>query len=102
MLKFEIRNSIVNEEIVIEDDLELVSNFGVDTVKMILVYSSNRKIQPTINFLFFNITKKYLILLYNYKYQINKLPLQIQIPLYINIYCPFWYISSILSYENEL
>jgi hypothetical protein len=34
MLKFEIRNSIVDEEIVSEDDLELVSNFGVDTVKM--------------------------------------------------------------------
>ena len=34
MLKFEIRNSIVDEEIVIEDDLELVNNFGVDTVKM--------------------------------------------------------------------
>ena len=34
MLKFEIRNSIVDEEIVGEDDLELVSNFGVDTVKM--------------------------------------------------------------------
>jgi hypothetical protein len=35
MLKFEIRNSIVDEEIVSEDDLELVSNFGVDTVKNI-------------------------------------------------------------------
>jgi hypothetical protein len=34
MLKFEIRNSIVDEKIVSEDDLELVSNFGVDTVKM--------------------------------------------------------------------
>jgi hypothetical protein len=34
MLKFEIRNSIVDEEIVGEDDLELVSNVGVDTVKM--------------------------------------------------------------------
>jgi hypothetical protein len=34
MLKFEIRNSIVDEEIVSEDDLECVSNFGVDTVKM--------------------------------------------------------------------
>ena len=34
MLKFEIRNSIVNEEIVGEDDMELVSNFGVHTVKM--------------------------------------------------------------------
>ena len=34
MLKFEIRNSIVDEEIVSEDDLELVSNFGIDTVKM--------------------------------------------------------------------
>jgi hypothetical protein len=34
MLKFEIRNSIVDEEIVSEDDLELVSNVGVDTVKM--------------------------------------------------------------------
>jgi hypothetical protein len=34
MLKFEIRNSIVDEEIVGEDDLELVSNFGVDTEKM--------------------------------------------------------------------
>ena len=34
MLKFEIRNSIVDEEIVGEDDLELDSNFGVDTVKM--------------------------------------------------------------------
>ena len=34
MLKFEIRNSIVDEEIVIEDDLELVSNFVIDTVKM--------------------------------------------------------------------
>ena len=34
MLKFEIRNSIVNEEIVGEDDQELVSNFGVHTVKM--------------------------------------------------------------------
>jgi hypothetical protein len=34
MLKFEIRNSIVDEEIVGEDDLELVSNFGVDTVNM--------------------------------------------------------------------
>ena len=34
MLKFEIRNSIVDEEIVNEDDLELVSNVGVDTVKM--------------------------------------------------------------------
>jgi hypothetical protein len=34
MLKFEIRNSIVDEEIVGEDDLELVSNFWVDTVKM--------------------------------------------------------------------
>ena len=33
MLEFEIRNSIVDEEIVIEDDLELVSNFGVDTEK---------------------------------------------------------------------
>ena len=34
MLKFEIRNSIVDEEIVVEDDLELDCNFGVDTVKM--------------------------------------------------------------------
>jgi hypothetical protein len=34
MLKFEFRNSIVDEEIVSEDDLELVSNFGVDIVKM--------------------------------------------------------------------
>ena len=34
MLKFEIRNSIFDEEIVSEYDLELVSNFGVDTVKM--------------------------------------------------------------------
>ena len=34
MLKFEIRNSIVDEEIVSEDDLELVCNFGVDTLKM--------------------------------------------------------------------
>jgi hypothetical protein len=34
MLKFEIRNSIVDEEIVSEDDLKLASNFGVDTVKM--------------------------------------------------------------------
>ena len=34
MLKFEIRNCIVDEEIVGEDDLELVSNFGVDTLKM--------------------------------------------------------------------
>jgi hypothetical protein len=34
MLKFEIRNSIVDEEIVSEDDLELVSNVGVDTVTM--------------------------------------------------------------------
>jgi hypothetical protein len=34
MLNFEIRNNIVDEEIVGEDDLELVSNFGVDTVKM--------------------------------------------------------------------
>jgi hypothetical protein len=34
MLTFEIRNSIVDEEIVGEDDLKLVSNFGVDTVKM--------------------------------------------------------------------
>jgi hypothetical protein len=34
MLKFEIRNSIVDEEIVGEDDLKLVSNFGVDTVTM--------------------------------------------------------------------
>ena len=34
MLKFEIRNSIVDEEIVGEDDLELVSNVGVDTVNM--------------------------------------------------------------------
>jgi hypothetical protein len=34
MLKFEIRNSIVDEEIVGEDDLELDSNFGVGTVKM--------------------------------------------------------------------
>jgi hypothetical protein len=29
MLKFEIRNSIVDEEIVGEDDLELVSNFAL-------------------------------------------------------------------------
>jgi hypothetical protein len=34
MLKFEIRNSIVDEEIVSEDDLELVCNFGVDTLKL--------------------------------------------------------------------
>jgi hypothetical protein len=34
MLKFEIRNSIVDEEIVSEDDLELVSNFGVDAVNI--------------------------------------------------------------------
>ena len=34
MLKFEIRNIIVDGEIVGEDDLELVSNFWVDTVKM--------------------------------------------------------------------
>ena len=34
MLKFEIRNSIVDEEIVGEDDLELDSNFGVGTVKI--------------------------------------------------------------------
>ena len=34
MLKFEIRNSIVNEQIVGEDDLELVNNSGGDTVKM--------------------------------------------------------------------
>jgi hypothetical protein len=34
MLKFEIRNSIVDEEIMGEDDLELNCNFGVDTVKM--------------------------------------------------------------------
>jgi hypothetical protein len=34
MLKFKIRNCYVDEEIVSDDDLELVSNFGVDTVKM--------------------------------------------------------------------
>ena len=34
MLKFEIRNIIVDEEILGEDDLELVNNFGVDTVQM--------------------------------------------------------------------
>ena len=34
MLKFEIRNSIVDKKIVGEDDLELVSTFGVHTVKM--------------------------------------------------------------------
>jgi hypothetical protein len=33
-LKFEIRNSIIDEENVREYDLELVSNFGIDTVKM--------------------------------------------------------------------
>jgi hypothetical protein len=34
MLKFEIRNIIVDEEILVELDLELVNNFGVDTAKM--------------------------------------------------------------------
>jgi hypothetical protein len=34
MLTFEIRNSIVDEENVSEYDLELVINFGVDTLKM--------------------------------------------------------------------
>jgi hypothetical protein len=34
MLKFEIRNCIVDEEIVGEDDFELVSNFGVDIENM--------------------------------------------------------------------
>jgi hypothetical protein len=34
MLKFEIRNIVVNEAIFGELDLELVNNFGVDTVKM--------------------------------------------------------------------
>jgi hypothetical protein len=34
MLKFESRNIVVNEEILGELDLELVNNFGVDTVKM--------------------------------------------------------------------
>ena len=34
MLKFEIRNIIVDEEILDEDDLELVNNIGVHTVKM--------------------------------------------------------------------
>ena len=34
MLKFEIRNIIVDEEMLGEDDLELVNNFGIDTEKM--------------------------------------------------------------------
>ena len=34
MLTFEIRNSIVDKENVSEYDLELVINFGVDTLKM--------------------------------------------------------------------
>ena len=34
MLKFEIRNIIVDEEMLGEDDLDLVSNNGGDTVKM--------------------------------------------------------------------
>jgi hypothetical protein len=34
MLKFEIRNIIVDEEILDEDDLESVNNFGVHSVKM--------------------------------------------------------------------
>ena len=34
MLKFEIRHIIVDEEILDKDDLELVNNFGVDTVQM--------------------------------------------------------------------
>jgi hypothetical protein len=34
MLKFEIRNISVDEEILGELDLELVNNFGVDTVKL--------------------------------------------------------------------
>jgi hypothetical protein len=34
MLTFEIRSSIVDEENVSEYELELVSNFGVDTVKI--------------------------------------------------------------------
>ena len=34
MLKFEIRNIIVDEEIQGELDLELVNNFGVDTVNV--------------------------------------------------------------------
>jgi hypothetical protein len=34
MLKFEIRNIIVDEEILGEVQLEFVNNIGVDTVKM--------------------------------------------------------------------
>ena len=34
MLKFDIRNIIVDEEMLGEDDLDLVSNNGGDTVKM--------------------------------------------------------------------
>jgi hypothetical protein len=34
MLKFEIRNIIVDEEILGEVHLQLVNNIGVDTVKM--------------------------------------------------------------------
>jgi hypothetical protein len=34
MLKFEIRNIIVDDEILGEVHLELVNNIGVDTVKM--------------------------------------------------------------------
>ena len=34
MLKFEIRNIVVDKEILGEDDLELVSNFGVDAVNI--------------------------------------------------------------------
>jgi hypothetical protein len=34
MLKFEIRNIVVNEEILGELDLEFINNFGVGTVKM--------------------------------------------------------------------
>jgi len=42
--------------------------------KVFLEYCSNRNIQPTIKFLCFNkITKKYFLIIYNFKYQINKL-----------------------------
>ena len=42
--------------------------------KVFLEYRSNRNIQPTIKFLCFNkITKNYFLIIYNFKYQINKL-----------------------------
>jgi hypothetical protein len=51
MLKFEIRNIIVDEEILGEVHLEFVSNIGVDTVKMTRIGESKCNYSFRLNYL---------------------------------------------------